>query len=262
MDLKLKNKKALVCASSKGLGKAIAQSLAAEGADLCMCARNEDELNKSAQEIRDQFGVKVITHAVDLSIPGNIDEFAQVVKKSLGPVDILINNIGGPPPSAATETNEEQWRRGFEQVFLSATLLTRALLPDMQANGFGRILTVTSLSVLEPIDHLVVSTAMRAAITSYSKTLAKEVAGAGVTVNTIMPGVIHTDRIESLRKAKAQRDGTKWEDEMDATRKLIPMGRLGKPEEFADLVTFLASPKAAYITGMNVSVDGGLRKGW
>jgi 3-oxoacyl-[acyl-carrier protein] reductase len=262
MDLQLKNKKALVCASSKGLGKAIARSLAAEGMELYLCARTKETIEATAEEIRKEFGVTVHSMAIDLAIPSNPAEFAEEVLKTMGQVDILINNIGGPPPSTAVLTNQEQWMAGFNQVFLSTTNLTSALLPSMKKNGFGRVITVTSLSVLEPIDNLVVSTAMRSAVTTYSKTLAKEVAKDGITVNTVMPGVLHTDRIVNLRKAKAERDGTTLDDEMNKTYQTIPMGRLGKPEELADLVAFMASPKAAYLTGESISVDGGLRKGW
>lgn len=264
MDLKLSGKKAVVCASSQGLGLAVAKELYAEGVNVLICARSEESLKRAAQEIASYANRKdlPLTLTADLSNPSTVLQFADQAKKMLGGLDILVNNVGGPPPSSAETTTLEAWRKGFEQIFLSATLLTQSVLPVMKAQNFGRIITITSLSVLEPIDHLVVSTSMRTAVTAFMKTLSKEVASFGITANTVLPGVIHTDRIVNLRKAKAERDGTSLELEMDKTAKTIPLGRLGKPEELASLVAFLASPKASYITGVNIPVDGGMRHAW
>lgn len=261
MDLGLRGKKALVCASSKGLGRAIAASLAREGAELFLCAREAHALEQTAAELRERFGVKVHAAPFDLSLPDAPTRLAAAAKAAMGHVDILVNNVGGPTPSPACATTEAAWRKGFEQVFLSSTLTTAALLPEMRERRFGRIITLTSISVVEPIEHLVVSTAMRAAVTGFSKTLATEVAADGVTVNTVLPGIIHTQRIEDLRRAKADRDGTSLSVEMTRTERQIPAGRLGRPEELADLVAFLASERASYLTGENIVVDGGLRRG-
>ena len=261
MDLELKGRKALVCASSKGLGLAIAKTLAREGVDLFLCARGEDALSQAAAEIQKVYGVRVETIALDLTHTQAPSLLAGEATRRMGPIDILVNNVGGPTPSAAAATTEDAWRKGFEQVFLSAALLSSALVAPMRSRGFGRIITVTSLSVVEPIEHLVVSTAMRQAVTGFSKTLATEVARDGVTVNTVLPGVIHTQRIEHLREAKAAREGTSLDIEMSKTAASIPCGRMGRPEEFADVVAFLASPRASYITGAQIPVDGGLRKG-
>ncbi|MDA9951081.1 SDR family oxidoreductase [Oligoflexaceae bacterium] len=261
MDLNLKGKKALVCAASRGLGRACAEALAAEGCELFICSRNQESIDRVANDLRERFAVKVQTMAIDLSTSGAVEKLHEAASKSLGQIDVLINNIGGPPPSSAVETTDEQWRSGFEQVFLSSTRLTQLCVPKMCESKFGRILTITSLSVVEPIDRLVVSTAMRSAATAFCKTLSKEVASEGVTVNTVMPGVIHTERIEQLRQDKADRLGTTLEAEIQKTEASIPKGRLGKPEELAHLVTFLSSPLSGYITGMNFAVDGGLRKG-
>jgi 3-oxoacyl-[acyl-carrier protein] reductase len=262
MDLRLSGKTALVCASSRGLGFASAKQLAAEGCDIFLCARSEQELQAAAIAIEAPSGVKVFYKAIDLSSPGGGSTLLSEAKKKLGRVDILINNVGGPSPSSAAATTAEAWRSGFDQLFLSAVTLSQAVVPEMIKNKFGRIITITSLSVVEPIDHLAVSTAMRLAVTGFSKTLASEVAEHGITVNTVMPGVIHTKRIENLRSAKAERDGTTLALEMDKTAKTIPAKRLGTPEELAALVAFLASPLASYITGANIPVDGGLRKAW
>ncbi len=262
MDLHLTGKKALICASSRGLGFATAKQLAAEGCDIFLCARNEKELALAAAAIEAPKGVSVYFKAIDLSVSGASAMLLKEAKSKMGAVDILVNNVGGPSPSPAASTSAEAWRSGFDQLFMSAVTLSQAVIPDMIKNKFGRVITITSLSVVEPIDHLAISTAMRLAVTGFSKTLATEVAEHGITVNTVMPGVIHTQRIENLRLAKAERDGTSLNLEMEKTAKLIPSKRLGQPEELAALVAFLASPVASYITGANIPVDGGLRKAW
>lgn len=264
MDLGLKGKKAIVCASSKGLGFAVAKELAAEGCELVLCARNQEDLTRAVAEMKQISGQGSTIHALaaDLSDPTAVSEFAKKSINLLGGIDILINNIGGPPPSSAEATDLDGWRKGFDQIFLSAVMMTKAVLPKMKEQSYGRIITITSLSVLEPIDHLVVSTAMRTAVTAFMKTLSKELAPFGVTANTVLPGIIHTDRIVNLRKAKASRDGTSLDVEMEKSAKAIPVGRLGRPDELAGLITFLASSRASYITGANIPVDGGLRHSW
>jgi 3-oxoacyl-[acyl-carrier protein] reductase len=262
MDLQLRGKKALVCASSRGLGYATAEALAAEGTELCLSARDEKALTEAARRLEQLYHVRVHHVAADLSQSGAPEGLARAAQSLLGQVDILVNNVGGPAPSAAAATGAEAWRKGFEQVFLSSTLLATAVAPGMRERRFGRIVTITSLSVVEPIEHLVVSTAMRLAVTGFAKTLSQEVAADGVTVNTVMPGVIHTQRIEELRQAKATREGSTLDKEMERTAQAIPARRLGRPEELGDLVAFLCSPRAGYITGANIPVDGGLRKSW
>ncbi len=262
--MNLKGKKALVCAASKGLGLATATKLHAAGCDILICSRNTADLEAAAKTLAkthpDKKPPKFLP--IDLSKPDNIASFAKDANTALGGIDILVNNVGGPPPSSAVATSVEDWQTGFNQIFLSSVLLTQAIIPGMKDRRFGRIITITSLSVFEPIDHLVVSTSMRTAVTAYMKTLSKEVASFGITANTVLPGVIQTDRIMNLRKAKAARDGTTLESEIDKTIKSIPAGRLGKPEELAELVTFLASDGASYITGANIPVDGGMRHSW
>ena len=264
MELNLKGKKAVICAASRGLGFAIASRLHLEGCEILICSRNVSDLKSAAEKIaRGNPNAQPPRHlSVDLSKPENIDSFATSAQDLLGRVDVLINNIGGPPPSSAQGTSKEQWQDGFNQIFMSAVLLTQAFVPRMKEHKFGRVITLTSLSVFEPIEHLVVSTAMRTAVTAFMKTLSRETAPFGITANTVLPGVIHTDRIVNLRRAKAEREGTTLESELEKTKRSIPMGRLGTPEELADLVAFLASERSSYITGANIPVDGGMRHSW
>ncbi len=261
MDFGLKGKNVVVCAASRGLGFAIAEAFAKEGARLLICSLSEANIRSAVRDLEERYGIDVKGKAVDLANPANIPEFVRTLQSEFGHIDVLVNNIGGPPPSTAQETQIEAWRKGFEQLFLSSSLLSQYASKGMKQRGFGRILTVSSLSVLEPIENLVVSTAMRSAVTAYHKTLASELAAYGVTVNMVMPGVIHTQRIVDLRQAKAERLGTSLSEEMRKTEKEIPMGRLGRPEELADLMVFLASERASYITGANIPVDGGLKRG-
>lgn len=261
MDLQLKQKKALVCASSRGLGFAAAKALAAEGCELFLCARSEKDVKNAAAALAREHKVAAHALGVDLAVSGGVQRLKAEALEAMGQVDILINNVGGPAPSPAATTSEAAWRQGFDQLFMSAVLLSQALVPEMKARQFGRIVTITSLSVSEPIDHLAVSTSMRLAVTGFSKTLANEVAAHGITVNTVMPGVIHTQRIEDLRRARADREGSTLAIEMEKTAGQIPAKRLGRPEELGALVAFLASPLASFINGVNIPVDGGMRKG-
>jgi 3-oxoacyl-[acyl-carrier protein] reductase len=260
LSIDLKGRTALVCGSSKGIGRGVAESFAKAGADVILCSRNVHDLYQLKDQLHAQYGVRVDVAPSDLSHADGVSLLVDSVKSRS--IDILLNNVAGPSPSSASDTTEAAWRSGFEQLFLSSTLLTQALLPGMKARRYGRMITVTSLSVVEPIDHLAVSTSMRAAVTAYAKSLAKEVAPFGITVHTLMPGIIYTDRIVNLRKAAAARLGTTLEMELEKTLSGIPMGRFGVPEDVGHLAAFLASPLASFLTGLNLNVDGGQRKGW
>jgi len=261
MELGIKGKRALVCGGSKGLGFASAKALAQEGTNLIVCARNEQALNEAANSIRQETGVKVETFVGDLSQPSVVQNLVSFVQNSDG-IDILVNNVGGPAPTAAATTSMQDFQKGFEQLFLSVTNLTQGILPAMRQKKFGRIITITSISVVEPIEHLAVSSSMRAAVSGFMKTLSAEVAADGITVNNVLPGIIHTARIEDLRRAKAARSGTTLEEEMNFSANSIPSKRLGRPEELGSVVAFLASTQASYVTGTNIGIDGGLRRSW
>lgn len=276
MNLNLEGRSALVCASTRGLGFAVAQALVQEGAQVFICGRDARALEEALAKLRQQTrktslkgtqgALKEVHQSVqgivlDLTQPGATETLASRAEQAFGKVDILVNNVGGPLPSSALGTTDRQWQLGFDQLFMTTARLTQRLVEPMRQRGFGRVITITSISVVEPIEHLVVSTAMRQAVTGFCKTLAFEVARDGVTVNTVLPGVIHTQRIEDLRKARAERLGSTLGQEMSLTAESIPMGRLGRPEELGAVVAFLASPLASYVTGCNIPIDGGLRRG-
>jgi len=260
MDLKIEGKKALICAASKGLGKATAMCLAEEGAELMLCARDLDSLKSAAEEIRAVTKRPVHFKECDLTNEGSRAELIQAVEKSMGSIDIVVHNTGGPAPTSAEETQLQQWKEGYERLFASVAHLNQAFIPGMKKNRWGRIVAVTSLSVLEPIPGLAVSNAMRSAVTAMLKTLADELAPFNITVNCVAPGLINTDRSKSLLETRLEKSGQSREQFMGDYLKSIPAKRLGEPDEFGSAVAFLCSEQAAYITGSTLSVDGGKRR--
>jgi len=257
LDLGLRGRVALVSASSKGLGRAIAEELAAEGANLVMCARGEDALRETADSIRKSAGVTVVEVSADVSEQSGIDRVAKTALDKFGKVDILVTNSGGPPSGPFESLTPEMWEAATRLLLTSAIGLARALLPGMKERRWGRILNVTSIAVKQPIDGLMLSNSLRAAVTGYARTLANEVAPFKVTVNNIMPGYTRTDRVEQLARASGERSGASTQDMCAKWEKEIPMGRLGEPREFAALAAFLVSERASYITGSSIAVDGG-----
>lgn len=257
MDLGLSGKVALVGASSKGLGRAIAEALAAEGATLALCARNVDTLTATRDTIARATTAPVHAVAGDLSQPDGIAHVTRSTLERFGRVDVLVTNAGGPPVGLFDTHDWPAWQRAIELTLRSAIELTRAVLPGMRERHWGRVIHVTSLTVKQPIDGLMLSTSIRSAVTGMSRTLANEVAAHGITVNTILPGFINTERVVELNHATAEREGVPMREVEQRVIGQIPMRRIGEPHELAAMVAFLASERASYITGQSIVVDGG-----
>lgn len=261
MDLGLKGKRALVMSSSRGLGLGVAQALAAEGAHVFMTARSGDKLAAAAQAITAKGPGRADHLAADLSAPGAAQMVHDAAVKALGGgIDILVNNTGGPPARTALAAAPEDWTPQFQAMIVPVFTLASLVLPGMRERGFGRILTIASTGVIQPIPNLVMSNALRSSIVGWSKTLSNEVAKDGITVNMILPGRIQTDRVEELDAANAKVQGKDIEEIKEAARTQIPAGRYGRVEEFAAMACFLCSVPASYVTGSLVRVDGGAVK--
>lgn len=257
MDLGLRGKVALVAASSAGLGRAVAETLAREGTNLVMCARGEERLGKVAQAIRDETGVRVEALGADLSQLVDVKRVTDAALRAFGQVDILVTNAGGPPAGPFESHSHEVWQAAVRQNLDSVVELVRAVLPGMKERRWGRIINVTSIAVKQPVDGLILSNSVRAAVTGFARTLANEVAPFGITVNNVMPGYTRTQRVEDLAAKNAAMRDSSAAAELALFERQIPMGRLGEPLEFAAMVTFLASERASYTTGASVPVDGG-----
>ena len=257
MDLGLKGKVAVVCAASKGLGRAVAHELAAEGASIVMCARGEKALTAARDEIARATKAKTLAVVADVAALDGLDKIAAQAIERFGRVDILINNAGGPPSGPFEKHNWTEWQAAVELTLRSAVELTRRLLPGMRERRWGRVLNITSIAAKQPVDGLMLSNSLRAAVTGWARTLANEVASDGVTVNNILPGYTRTERVQQLNEAIAAREGLTVEEIERKTEGQIPMRRMAEPGEFAAAVAFLASERASYITGQSIAVDGG-----
>ena len=257
MDFGLKGKTALVLAGGGGLGRAIAESLAHEGANIAVAGKGPDSI-AGTQAALVAIGIKNLGLVWDLSDLNQIDANVSKIERELGPVDILVNNTGGPPPTTASGQDPALWSKHFQSMVLSVIATTDRVLPNMRARRWGRIITSASSGVAAPIPNLAISNALRLSLLGWSKTLSREVAKDGITVNVVLPGRIATSRIKFLDEAKAKREGRTLEDVEAENIASIPAGRLGKPAEYGDVVAFLSSERAAYITGSVVRVDGGM----
>ncbi len=257
MDLKLRGKVALVAASSRGLGRAIAESLATEGVDLVLAARDAAAITEVARELAGKHGVRAIGVRADVSLAADVEALLAAALHEFGRVDILVSNAGGPPAGTFESLPADAWPKAVALTLESVVGLCRGVLPGMKERRWGRILNVTSIAVKQPVDNLILSNSLRAAVTGFARTLANEVAPFGVTVNNLMPGYTRTERIENLANAGAKTNGTTPAQELARWESQIPMGRLGEPHEFAALAAFLASEQASYITAQSIAVDGG-----
>jgi 3-oxoacyl-[acyl-carrier protein] reductase len=257
MDLGLRDRTALVLGGGGGLGGAIAACFAREGARVALGDIDGGALERSAQAVRDA-GSEALPLQWDIADLALADERVAAVESRLGRVDILVNNTGGPPPTAAAGQDPALWSKSFGSMVLSVVAITDRILPGMGGRKWGRIITSTSSGVVAPIPNLGISNALRLALVGWSKTLSREVAGDGVTANIVLPGRVATDRIRFLDEAKAKREGRSVEEVAAESTSSIPVGRYGRPEEYADVVAFLASERASYLTGSIIRVDGGL----
>ena len=257
MDLGLKNKVALVAASSQGLGRAVAEELAAEGASLVLCAREQKTLAEVAATIADGSGTHVLAVPGDVTIADDIKRVVDAGIERFGRIDILITNAGGPPAGSFEQITREQWEDALRLTLFSAIEFARQVLPGMKERRWGRILNITSIAVKQPVENLMLSNSLRAGLTGFARTLANEVAPEGITVNNIMPGYTRTERLDDLANVMAEKHGISPAEFRATWEKEIPMGRLGEPREFAALATFLVSERASYITGTSMQVDGG-----
>ena len=257
MDLGLRDRVAVVLAGSAGLGRAVALALAAEGARVAICARSETRLRATQQELEMLHGGGVAAEVVDVTDSVQLAEFLQRVHARWGRLDILVTNAGGPPTGRAHELTPERLEEGYRITLRSALVAIRTVLPWMRAQKWGRIIALTSSSVRQPIDNLVVSTTMRSALTGYLKTLSREVAADGVLVNSICTGMFMTDRLNELVELRARESGRAPAEELARMAADIPLGRVGEPTELGSVVAFLASEKASFLNGVALSVDGG-----
>ena len=261
MDLGLKGKRALVTGASRGLGYAIANTLAEEGCRVAINSRSAEKLSASAKEIADAQDVPVFALPADMSDASAPESIIKQAVDALGGLDLLVTNAGGPPPGGFESFSEEDWAKGIDLSLMSHVRLIKAALPYLRESDAASVLTITSYSVKQPIPNLVLSNSIRAATVGLTKTLALELGGDGIRFNSILPGWTKTERVAELMGARAQANGTSVDEELSKQMKECPLGRMAEPQEFANPAVFLLSPAASYITGVMLTVDGGMYKG-
>lgn len=261
MDLHLQGKVVLVTASSLGIGRSAAEIFVQEGCMVAICARAKDELIKTSVEIKKSYGIEPLWCVCDINSEKDILNTVEVVNKHYGPIDILVNNCGGPITGVFETLSDENWTDAANQVLLSAIRFSRMVLPHMKEKRWGRIVNITSISVKQPVENLMLSNSLRAAVVGFAKTLSNEVGKYNITVNNVAPGYTLTNRLYELSVNKAKTVGESHEHVLAEMSKEVPLGRLGRPDEIAAAVVFLASEPGGYITGNTIQVDGGLFRG-
>jgi 3-oxoacyl-[acyl-carrier protein] reductase len=261
MDLGLTGKVAFVAGGSQGLGKAVALEMAREGAKVVICALDDPELPRAVEDLKAATDGEIIGVPADVTDPEEARCFIRKGLEHFGTADILVNNAGGPPAKTFLEIDDDLWYHGFRLNLMSTIIMTREALPAMMEKRWGRIINMTSIAVKQPIDGLILSNTVRSGVIGLAKTLSNELAMHNITVNNVCPGYTMTDRVRTLAIATAEKEGTTPEVIIKRWESSIPMGRLGTVEEFAALVTFLASERAGYITGASIQIDGGYYKG-
>ena len=257
MDLGLTGKAALIGGASRGIGRAVAMALAREGCNVAICARTPDALDAAAQDIRQETDAEVLAIKCDMASNDDIRRFVKDAVTAFGKLDIVVNNAGGPPMGKFESLSDDYWEHALAQNLMSVVRTTREALPHLKRSGSGRIINVTSVAVKQPIDGLMLSNSARLGVVGLAKTLSRELAADGITVNNVCPGNIATERLISLIEQRSKELGITLEKSVSAEEGRIPMGFLGQPEDVANLVVFLASAQARYITGTTIQVDGG-----
>ncbi len=258
MDLGLTGRVAIIAAASKGLGRAVAEELAREGAHVAICARTAITLEETAAQIQRVTGHEVFHRTLDVTDSKAVTEFVAAVEARFGRIDICVTNSGGPPSNLFKNTPPEAWRAALDQLLMSTIYFAKETLPRMQKNKWGRLITITSSAVKQPVEGLLLSNSVRSAVAGLARTLANEYAADGITVNNVCPGYTRTARLDGLASTISARTGSKTEDVFANWEREIPAGRLGTPQEFAAVVAFLASERASYVNGTSIAVDGGL----
>jgi len=258
LDLGLQGRVAIIAAASKGLGRAVAEELAREGTSVAICARNASELEQAAAQIHASTGREVFHQAVDVTNPPAVSNFVAAVEDRFGRLDICVTNSGGPPSKLFVDTNPEDWHAAVDLLLMSTVFFAKEALPRMQKNKWGRFITITSSAVKQPVDGLLLSNSIRAAVTGLARTLANEYAAHGITVNNVCPGYTRTARLDGLAAAISARTGAQPDAVFADWTRQIPAGRIGTPQEFASVVAFLASERASYVNGTSIAVDGGM----
>ena len=261
MNTGLKGKVALVAGASEGMARAAAESFAKEGCIVAICSRTEEKIQSAASEIRKTTGAEVFAEQLDVTYGAGVEKFVADIAKKYGRVDICVANAAGPPAKFFLQTSSEEWQQAFNMNFMSVVHLAREVIPQMQRNKWGRFITITSTSVRQPIPDLILSSAIRPAVVGLVKSLASEFGKDNITFNNVAPGYTATQRLTSLAASRAKAAGVAEKDIYDKWAAEIPMKRLAAPEEIADAIVWLASERAAYITGQTIVVDGGNYKG-